>query len=96
MLCAFTAILGWAYHGERCVSCLVGVKATLPYRRGWVVMVAVGPFLPLDMVWLIADITNGLMAFPNLVALIGLSGVVVSETRKYFDHPAGKKVEEED
>ncbi len=91
MLFAFTTILGWAYYGERCMSYLFGVKAALPYRIGWVAMVAIGPFLPLDMVWLIADITNGLMAFPNLIALIGLSGVVVVETKKYFDHLDGKK-----
>ena len=96
MLFAFTTILGWAYYGERCVSYLMGTKATLPYRLGWVAMVAIGPFLPLDVVWLVADITNGLMAFPNLVALIGLSGIVVAETKKYFDHLAGKKTEEED
>jgi AGCS family alanine or glycine:cation symporter len=90
ILFAFTTILGWAYYGERCVSYLFGLKVTLPYRLAWVAMVAIGPFLPLDVVWLIADITNGLMAFPNLVGLIGLSGVVVVETRKYFDHLAQK------
>ncbi len=90
ILFAFTTILGWAYYGERCVSYLFGLKITLPYRLLWVAMVAIGPFLPLDVVWLIADITNGLMAFPNLVGLIGLSGVVVVETKKYFDHLAEK------
>lgn len=86
VLFAFTTILGWAYYGERCVSYIFGTKSTLPYRLAYVVVVAIGPFLPLDMVWLVADITNGLMAFPNLVGLIGLSGVVVAETKTYFDH----------
>lgn len=95
VLFAFTTILGWAYYGERCMSYLFGVKSTLPYRLGYVLVVGFGPFLPLDLVWLVADITNGLMAFPNLVALIGLSGVVVSETRKYFDHlAAGEKTKD--
>lgn len=86
VLFAFTTILGWAYYGERCISYLLGVKATLPYRILYVIVVGVGPFLPLGFVWTLADITNGLMAFPNLIALIGLSGVVVSETKKYFVH----------
>ena len=90
ILFAFTTILGWAYYGERCMSYLFGVKSTLPYRIGYIVVVGVGAFLPLNFVWTVADITNGLMAFPNLIALIALSGVVVAETRKYFDHLQGK------
>lgn len=86
VLFAFTTILGWAYYGERCISYIFGTKATMPYRLAYVVVVAAGPFLPLDVVWLVADITNGLMAFPNLVGLIGLSGVVVTETKAYFEH----------
>lgn len=93
VLFAFTTILGWAYYGERCMSYLFGVKATIPYRLGYVVVVGFGPFLPLDFVWLVADITNGLMAFPNLIALIALSGVVVAETKRYFEHL--KEVENE-
>ncbi len=85
-LFAFTTILGWAYYGERCMSYLFGVKSTFPYRLAYVIVVGIGPFLPLDFVWLVADITNGLMAFPNLIALVALSGVVVSETKLYFDH----------
>jgi AGCS family alanine or glycine:cation symporter len=86
VLFASTTILGWAYYGERCMSYLFGVGFTTPYRVAWVIMVGVGPFLPLDVVWLVADITNGLMAFPNLIALVALSGVVVSETHAYFVH----------
>jgi AGCS family alanine or glycine:cation symporter len=86
MLFAFTTILGWAYYGERCMSYLFGIKGTTPYRIIYVLVVGIGPFLPLDFVWLVADITNGLMAFPNLIALIALSGVVLSETHAYFVH----------
>ncbi len=86
VLFAFTTILGWAYYGERCMSYLCGVRLTTPYRLAYVAVVAAGPFLPLDVVWLVADITNGLMAFPNLVALCGLSGVVACETKRYFDY----------
>jgi AGCS family alanine or glycine:cation symporter len=86
VLFASTTILGWAYYGERCMSYLFGVGSALPYRIGYVIVVGVGPFLPLDVIWLVADIANGLMAFPNLVALIALSGVVVTETHAYFVH----------
>jgi AGCS family alanine or glycine:cation symporter len=91
ILFAFTTILGWAYYGERCVSYLFGTRSTLPYRILYIIIVGCGVFLPLDFVWTVADITNGLMAFPNLVALIALSGVCVAETRKYFDHLAEQK-----
>ncbi|MCD8139876.1 MAG: sodium:alanine symporter family protein [Planctomycetaceae bacterium] len=91
VLFAFTTILGWAYYGERCISYLLGTKATLPYRIAYVIVVGIGPFLPLSFVWTLADITNGLMAFPNLVALVGLSGVVVAETKLYFAHLAAMK-----
>jgi AGCS family alanine or glycine:cation symporter len=86
ILFAFTTILGWAYYGERCMSYLCGTKATLPYRILYILVVGCGAFLPLDFVWTVADITNGLMAFPNLVALMALSGVCAVETKQYFDH----------
>ncbi|MDR3211472.1 MAG: sodium:alanine symporter family protein [Planctomycetota bacterium] len=86
-LFAFTTILGWAYYGERCATYVFGVKATLPYRLLYILAVALAAYeFPLDVVWAVADITNGLMAFPNLIALVGLSSVVVVETRKYFQH----------
>ena len=58
----------------------------MPYRIVFIILVACGAFLKLDVIWILADIVNGLMAIPNLVALIGLSGVVVSETKLYFEH----------
>lgn len=85
-LFAFTTILGWNYYGERCVEYLAGVKAILPYRVIFIVLVACGPYLKLEEIWVLADICNGLMAFPNLLALILLSGVVVSETKAYMKH----------
>ena len=85
-LFAFTTILGWNYYGERCVEYLVGVKGILPYRVIFIVLVACGPYLQLEEIWVLADICNGLMAFPNLLALILLSGVVASETKAYMKH----------
>ena len=85
-LFAFTTIIGWNYYGERCVEYLFGVKGIKPYRYIYILLVASGAFLKLEMIWIIADIVNGLMAIPNLVALLGLSGVVVAETKSYFAH----------
>lgn len=81
---AFTTILGWNYYGERCIEYLGGVKAILSYRLIFIALVGIGPFLSLDLVFIIADIVNGLMALPNLIGLIGLSKVVVEETESYF------------
>lgn len=86
VLFAFTTIIGWNYYGERCVEYLFGVKGIKPYRFLFIGLVAVGAFLKLEMIWIIADIVNGLMAVPNLIALLGLSGVVVAETKAYFGY----------
>lgn len=86
VLFAFTTILGWNYYGERCIEYLVGVKGILPYRLVFIVLVGLGAFIKLDVIWILADIVNGLMAIPNLIALIGLSGVVVRETKRYFQY----------
>ena len=85
-LFAFTTIIGWCYYGERCLEYLAGVKYIKYYRALYVVLVCVTGFLQIQMIWTIADIVNGLMAFPNLIALIGLSGVVVKETNLYLEH----------
>ena len=85
-LFAFTTILGWSYYGERCFEFLFGVKGINGYRAIFVTMVLLGAFLKLDVVWIIADIVNGLMALPNLIALIALSSVVVAETKLYINH----------
>ncbi|WP_349687332.1 sodium:alanine symporter family protein [Acidaminococcus sp. DS4831] len=91
VLFAFTTILGWNYYGERCMEYLVGVKGIMPYRVGFIILVGCGAFLKLESIWILADIVNGLMAIPNLIALLGLSGVVVAETRKYMEHVKAEK-----
>jgi AGCS family alanine or glycine:cation symporter len=80
----FSTLLGWSYYGEKACEYLFGVRAIRPYRWLWVAVVFVGSLLPLPVVWAAADITNALMAIPNLIALLALSGVVVRETRTYL------------
>lgn len=80
----FSTILGWSYYGEKAIEYLVGTKAVKPYRILWVIFVLIGSVLSLPIVWTFADITNALMAIPNLIALLLLSGVVVKETKKYL------------
>lgn len=81
---AFTTIIGWNYYGERCTEYLFGTKAIQTYRWIFIGLVAAGAFLHLDLIWIIADIVNGLMAIPNLIGLIGLRHVIAEETRLYF------------
>ena len=85
-LFAFTTILGWSYYGERCFEFLFGVKRINIFRALFVLMVILGAFLKLELVWIIADIVNGLMAIPNLIALLALSPVIISETKLYMDY----------
>lgn len=82
---AFTTILGWNYYGERCVQYLFGQQGIKPYKYFYILLVAGGAFLHLDLIWILADIVNGLMAIPNLIGLIGLRHVVIAETRLFFD-----------
>ncbi|RQW63608.1 alanine/glycine:cation symporter family protein [Vibrio viridaestus] len=84
MFFAFTTILGWNYYGERCVVFLLGTKAVLPYKMIFILLVASGAFLHLELIWIIADIVNGLMAIPNLIGLLLLRNVVIEETKNYF------------
>lgn len=85
VLFAFTTILGWSYYGERCFEFLFGVRFLNLYRVIFILMVAISGFLSLDIIWIISDIVNGLMAIPNLIALLFLSPVVVYETKRYFN-----------
>ena len=85
-LFAFTTILGWNYYGERCLVYLFGTKAIKPYRVVYIAIIATAAFLKLEEIWALADIVNGLMAFPNLIALLLLSGTVVRETKAYLSH----------
>lgn len=94
MLCltffAFTTILGWDYYGERCVEYLFNrnKKVVTTYRWLYILAVFIGPYMTVEAVWNIADIFNALMALPNLIALIALSGVVARETKAYFKKEA--------
>lgn len=83
-LFAFTTILGWNYYGERAVIYLAGTRGVLPYRIVFILLIACGAFLKLEAIWILADIVNGLMAIPNLIALLALTGVVVAETKDYL------------
>jgi AGCS family alanine or glycine:cation symporter len=81
---AFTTVLGWSYYGERCAEYLFGIRVILPYRLLWVAAIVGGAVWKLNLVWLFADVMNGLMAVPNLIALIVLSPVVFTITRDYL------------
>lgn len=84
---AFTTILGWDYYSERCLDYLTGgkEKVILAYRWLYIIAVFIGPYLTVKAVWTIADIFNGLMAVPNIIALFALSGVIVAETKTYLN-----------
>lgn len=84
ILFAYSTILGWSYYGEKSLEYLLGPKSVKPYRLLFCVFVFVGAVAKLQVVWSIADVFNGLMALPNLVGLLLLSGVVVAETNKHF------------
>lgn len=92
---AFTTILGWNYYSEKCLQYLVGDKkgVLLTYRWLYIAAIFIGPYLTVSAVWTIADIFNGLMAFPNIIALIGLSGVVAKETKIYIDGLKSGKIQ---
>ena len=83
---AFTTILGWSYYGEQAVTYLLGEWATHPFRYIWVLVVFAGTVLPATQLWLLGDIANASMAFPNLIAILALSGVVIS-MHKLGDDP---------
>ena len=90
MLClvffAFTTILGWDYYSESCLKYLTkgNKKVVKVFRYLYILAVFAGPYITVSAVWTIADIFNGLMAFPNMIALFALSGVVAKETKKFF------------
>ncbi|QXM06808.1 alanine/glycine:cation symporter family protein [Crassaminicella indica] len=91
MFFAFTTILGWNYYGERCTEYLLGVKWIKPFKYTYILLIAIGAFLKLNTIWILADIVNGLMAIPNLIGLIGLSNVIITETKLYFHQLENKK-----
>ncbi|KPC75590.1 transporter [Thermoactinomyces vulgaris] len=80
---AYSTVLGWCYYGEKCFEYLFGSKSIKGYRVVYTLSVLVGAVMNLGLVWSIADIFNGLMAIPNLIGLLGLSGIVVAETKRF-------------
>ncbi|MDR3069794.1 MAG: sodium:alanine symporter family protein [Propionibacteriaceae bacterium] len=82
---ALSTVIGWAYYGERCAVSLLGIKVQLPYRIVFTAMIVVWVLFPVGVIWDIADILNGLMALPNLIGLLLLSGLIARETRKYLN-----------
>lgn len=85
VLFAFTTLLGWSYYGEKCVEYMFGEKSVPYYRIIFILAIFPGAVLELDVVWKISDIFNGLMAFPNLIGLCALSGVIISETKSFIN-----------
>lgn len=92
-LFAFSTLLGWSYFGERCLDFLFGRAAVTPYRVVFVVLIFVGATQELGTVWAFADVMNGLMALPNLVGLLLMSGMVARETRQYMQRTDWKLIE---
>ncbi|TFG78336.1 MAG: sodium:alanine symporter family protein [Thermodesulfobacteriales bacterium] len=88
---AYSTLLGWSYYGEKSVEYIFNEKAIMPYRVLFTAVVFVGAVVKLDLVWTFADVMNGLMAFPNLVGLLGLSRVVAEETKKYLSLEISRK-----
>ena len=91
---AFTTILGWDYYSEKCLEYIIGnkPKAITVYRWVYIACIFIGPYMTVKAVWTIADICNGLMAIPNLIALIALNGVVVRETKSFFKRGVHNKI----
>ena len=89
----FSTILGWSYYAERCVEYIGGKRVLVLFRIIWSSAVFIGCVAKLDLVWVFADCANALMAVPNIIMLLALSGVVAAETKKYLD---GDKINEYD
>ena len=89
---AFSTILGWYYYGERCAVYLLGEKVILPYKVLWVLGVFIGAMMKINVVWDLADLMNGLMAIPNIFAVLLLSGMIAEETKRY----SGSHIEDRD
>lgn len=85
VLFAFTTLLGWAYYGEKCVEYIFGIRSVPIYRILFTLVIIPGAVLELEVVWKISDIFNGLMAFPNLIALCAMSGIVIKETNSFLN-----------
>jgi len=86
---AFTTLLGWSYYGERCAEFIFGVRVIIPYRILWVIAILTGALIKLELVWLLADVMNGFMAVPNLIALALLSPIIFRITQEYLKKQHG-------
>ena len=85
---AFSTAISWSYYGDRCIDYLFGEKLVTPYRILYCILLPVGAYIKLEVVWTVSDIFNALMAWPNLIGLVFLSPVVVRLTKEYFSDPA--------
>ncbi len=84
---AYSTMIGWAYYGEECIEYIFGMKARTPYRYIFCLVIALGAFQKVGFVWDFSDTMNGAMAIPNLIGLLGLSGVVARSTREALKNP---------
>ena len=91
---AFTTIIGWNYYGERCMYYLAGIRSIKIYKIIFIILIAIGPFMSLQFIFILADIVNGCMAIPNLIGLIGLRKEVIAETEEYFKEENTCSIEE--
>jgi AGCS family alanine or glycine:cation symporter len=80
-------MISWSYYGDRCTEYILGRKAVMPYRWIFVLLIPIGAVVKIDLVWLLTDIMNGFMALPNLVGILGLSGLSVKMIKDYFSRP---------
>ena len=80
----FSTILGWSYYGEKAMEYIFGISSIMPYRILWVLAVFAGSVATLPIVWALADVTNALMAIPNLISLLALNGLVAEETKRHL------------
>jgi AGCS family alanine or glycine:cation symporter len=93
---AYSTILGWSYYGEKCAQYALGKRIVWPYRFLYTAFVMIGTVVSLDLVWAVSDVVNGLMAFPNLVGIVLLSGVVIKETQAYLAAERAHKLNNKD
>lgn len=91
---AFTTIIGWNYYGERCMYYLAAIRSIKIYKIIFIILIAIGPFMSLQFIFILADIVNGCMAIPNLIGLIGLRKEVIVETEEYFKEENTYSIEE--
>ncbi|MDW7652290.1 MAG: alanine:cation symporter family protein [Bacillota bacterium] len=86
LLFAYSTILGWSYYGERCAEFVLGKRVNMTYRILWIPFIVIGAVGGLEAVWDVSDTMNGLMAIPNLIGLLLLSNIIVTETKEFFNN----------